>query len=306
VLSINTIRGAVRAAQNGEESGWKILYEQYFLKMFCVALRISNSISDSKDIVHDSFLTAFLRLGQLKDATKFEGWLKKIVERNSFRLLDIKRKTNPDFNLAADFVDIRDQIEAESERLMLNNRLYRHLEKLPEGLLITLMLRYFSTHHSYQEISEILCIPIGTVRSRLNEAKAKLTARWKDDIDVGLDYQRLNQEWNRFYYELYGGLHFAESERNRFINHLGKNVKIYFPEAPVPMGHRAFENLIIDDHLHGSHLKPLEVFSCGNISIVESEHFNSVEHPNHCPSRSIQILIRKKDKVDRMNFYLQN
>lgn len=304
--SAYTIQQAVRAAQNGDESGWKILYEQYFLKMICVALQISNSVSDSRDIVHDSFLTAFLRLGQLNDPASFESWLKRIVERNSFRFLNNKTKSHPDLNHLPDFIDIRDQVERKSEHMMLNNRLYKHLEQLPEGLLATLILRYFSSYHSYAEISEILSIPIGTVRSRLHEAKTRLTASWKEDVDGEADHQRLNQEWNRFYYDIYSGLHFTASEKSRFLHHLGKSVKIYFPGGSLHIGHHAFENLIIDDHKHGSHLKPLEVFSCGNISIVESRHFNSMEHPDHCPSRSIQVLVRKKDKVDKMNFYLQD
>ncbi len=43
--------------------------------------------------------------------------------------------------------------------------------ELPETLRVTAMLRYFGSYASYEEISAILGVPVGTVRSRLNQVK---------------------------------------------------------------------------------------------------------------------------------------
>jgi len=48
------------------------------------------------------------------------------------------------------------------------------LDHLPQPLRVTVMLRYFGSYDSYDEVAAILGVPVGTVRSRLSEARARL------------------------------------------------------------------------------------------------------------------------------------
>ncbi len=60
------------------------------------------------------------------------------------------------------------------DRLALREWVWTALSALPEVLRVTAMLRYFGSYATYEEISAILGVPVGTVRSRLNRVKVKL------------------------------------------------------------------------------------------------------------------------------------
>ena len=59
-------------------------------------------------------------------------------------------------------------VEEAIERLALREWVWAALYELPEVLRVTAMLRYFGSYSSYEEISAILGVPVGTVKSRLS------------------------------------------------------------------------------------------------------------------------------------------
>lgn len=295
---------AVRAAQNGEESSWGLLYQYYNPKLYAAALAICAALPESKDLVQDTFLAAYLKLSQLKDAENFEGWIRKILERNCYRVLSKNReKKKEDFgSIAAS--ELIDDIEKRFDQPFYHSQLYKALTELPETLLSTLLLRYFSSYSSYRDIADIFSIPIGTVRSRLSEAKQKLIEKWNKPSGGNFNAFHESNTWNQFYYEVFSGAHHSETDRKKLLSHLGKNVRIVFSGGISHVGSGAFENLIIDDHKHSSWLTPVKVISCGNLSIIEIKHFNSVEHPNHCPPKSVAVLRREKSEVRKMTLHI--
>lgn len=299
------INELVSSAQNGDEWAWNILYQHYYPKLYVTALRICRSVPDAKDLVQDSFITAYLKLSQLKDAANFESWIRRILIHNAYRRITRNRKNESAdglYGIAED--ELRKHVETQLDQGPLNQKIYSVLMELSENLLIALLLRYFTKFNSYNDIATILSVPVGTVRSRLNEAKLKLTALWNQPLNKSIYNVDESQEWNHFYYEAYSNLHYKDSHKDMFLNHLGKNVKINFPGGKVGVGNTAFEKLIIDDKKHGSWLSPMQVLSCGNISIIEAKHFNSSAYPDHCPPKSVAVLYRKKKEVEKLNLHL--
>src|SRR5262249_53795488 len=65
-------------------------------------------------------------------------------------------------------------VEEELDQLALRSWIWAAIEGLSESLQLPLILRYFSGASSYEEIAAICGVPLGTVRSRLNQAKRKL------------------------------------------------------------------------------------------------------------------------------------
>jgi RNA polymerase sigma-70 factor (ECF subfamily) len=301
----NHIEEWIKAARAGDEQAWNVLYQQYYPRLYATAIQLCGNFPEAKDIVQDSFVTAWLKISQLKDPLTFGSWIKTILTRNCYqwRYKNKQRKAIDSGSIADEHL-IAYELEKELDHLLTEKRLYTSLTRLPEILRSTLLLRYFSAFQSYREISEILSIPVGTVRSRLNEAKTKLLERWHQPPELDVSVIREGHEWNEFYYQAYSGLHFHDDQKNRLINHFDRSVQIVLPSGQSKIGSRVFENIIADDKRVGSYLTPVNVVSSGNISIVEIKHHNSAEHPHHCPPRSVTILFRKKREVNKMNLHL--
>jgi len=305
VLTQANILEWVRSARAGEEAAWNILYKKHYPGAWAVALSICGNTPFAKDAVQDAFVIAYLKLHQLKDLSAFGSWLNKIVTHNCYRALsreNVKKKV--------DMLPVQpdtwweDQVNSRFEQLSAQSRIYAAMVQLPESLRITLFLRYFSGYQSYEDIANILCVPIGTVRSRLNQAKLKMAEHWQQNREADESIFRESEEWNHFYYSAYYSIHDHDHYKNKFVEHLHKNIRITVANDQSSTGRNIFEGIIEADRKVGSRLEPIQVLTCGHLSVVEVRHFNSNEHPDHCPPGSISVLYRDKGKVDRMNLYM--
>lgn len=280
----------VKAARAGEMAAWNVLHQFYYPRLLNIALHYCGNTATAKDLVQDTFVTAFLKLYQLKDASLFGAWIKKILVRKCYRttLYDSLPET--------EFIAWEQQLE-EAEK---QTKLQAALAGLPEVLRTTLLLRYFSGRQSYNEIAEILSVPVGTVRSRLNEAKAKLSAAWHQPGQ----YTNDQDAWNQFYQETLSGLHHNAEQRRIFLEHLQQSTRVAAPgNQLINNGRDFFEGLVANDQACGSWLKPEDIISSGSVTVIEQKHFNSPEHPHHCPPSCVVIIYRKKEKADRVHIH---
>jgi len=292
----------VKSAMAGNEAAWHQLYNDQFPGLYAAALKICRDVDLAREMVQDSFVTAYLKLPQLKEVGAFGGWIKKILIHNCYR-------QNRRHKTAVSFVDESFQLSTgdlnrKMDRIYAHQQLYAAIARLPLTLSTALMLRYFSDHSSYVEIAAILEIPVGTVRSRLNQAKQKLAEYWQLPVEADPKAVREAEEWNEFYYASFSAMHYKDQPRNRFLGHLHDEVEISLAEGPVHRGRGVFERMLINDWSAGSWLVPTNVISSGTLSIIQSTHFNSKENPGHCPPRSILILNRNKRNVHKMSLYV--
>jgi len=293
----------VRAAQSGDSTAWNVLFHYHYPSLTATALKICNDIPLAKDAVQEAFIKAHLKLKDLKNAAAFDGWIRTIVVHNCYRAQQQNRNTyHPSTPVETDGW-CEDVLNEKLDKLYADSRLYATLSRLPDTLQTVLLLRYFSEFHSYEQIATILSVPVGTVRSRLNQAKQKLAAEWEQQAETNLAFLRHSQEWNHFYHSHFSAVHCHDTYKNQFVDHLEKNVQLTVNSGAPNTGSVLFEKMILDDRKAGSWLTPANVVTSGNISIIESTHFNSAEHPDHCPSRSILILHRQGRKVARMHFH---
>lgn len=283
----------VNAARAGEQSAWNTLYQYYYPRLLNTALYYCGNSPETKDLVQDCFITAFLKLSQLKDASAFGAWLQKILVRKCFRA---QKKIQPEYLEMAD-----DSWEEEAEKHM---RLQTAITTLPEVLRTTLLLRYFSGRQSYDEMAQILTVPVGTVRSRLNEAKSRLSVAWLKPMTGSATVIKEQDDWNQFYHETLTGLHHNAEQRRIFLEHLQQHTKVIPPDKSlINDGRHFFAGMVANDQACGSWLKPLNIISSGEVTIIEQAHYNSPEHPNHCPSACVVILYRKQAKAERIHIY---
>lgn len=302
--NLPTVHEWVRAAKAGEDAAWTGLYRQYYPGTYAVALRICGNPMAAEDAVQDAFLTAYLKLAQLTDPSAFGGWLKKIVTHACYRALQRNRSTERLDGIPPETDRYwHDEINQTFDQLSTQSRLSSALAQLPDVLRSTLLLRYFSTFQSYEEIAAILGVPVGTVRSRLNQARLKLTEQWHNHPDVSEFRASESDEWDGFHRSVYGGMHQSDECKNQLLDHLHKHIRITRADGNVFTGSLLLERMVADDRNVGSWLKPITVVSSGTITIIEASHVNVPEHPDHCPTASVAVLHREQGKVNQMRLY---
>ncbi len=171
----------VERAAAGDREARRELFERFREAAYGVALRITGRSEDALDVVQDSFIRAFERLGDFQQEAGFQTWLLRIV---SNRALDILRARKVRLAIPLDGGDDEPRYEPatddgaalpgdELERGELAGRLRRAIEALPPDQRAVFAL-YATGDMTYGQIAEALGIPIGTVMSRLYHARRRL------------------------------------------------------------------------------------------------------------------------------------
>ncbi len=184
---ISTMEEAVKAARVGDRAGQAYLYEKTYKKAYYVALKYTNNEDDAYDVIQDAYMKAFSRINQLDNDTKFDKWLNSIVV---YTALDSKKKKKPelftDVSAVEDF-DVIERFEADSsmqpEVVMDQNETARLVKKIINELSNeqkTVVTMYYMQELSVKEISKILNIPEGTVKSRLKYARKNIEIKVKE------------------------------------------------------------------------------------------------------------------------------
>lgn len=120
------------------------------------------------DIVQESFIKAYTNLNGFDIKKKFSSWIYRIIHNEAINLIN-KRKKQVSLYKDTDY-DSGINIEDEFVKKELENRTHNCLSKMPVIYREPLSL-FFLDEKSYEEISDILRIPMGTVGTRINRAK---------------------------------------------------------------------------------------------------------------------------------------
>jgi RNA polymerase sigma-70 factor (ECF subfamily) len=150
-------------ARSGDESAFQWLLARYRSRAVRLASHILHGSEEAEDAAQEAFIRAFREIVHFREDSGFYTWLYQIVSRICFdrlRLSRFKQETSlPD--------DRSTSIDTNSDARLLVESL---LGRLSPPMRATLVLREIEGLE-YEEIAEILRIPVGTVRSRLNSAR---------------------------------------------------------------------------------------------------------------------------------------
>jgi len=171
--------------------------------LYGTAVRLTRNSADAEDLVGEAVAKAFASLHTLKDRQAFRGWLFRILS-NSFITECRKRKIRSETPLTTEADDgndgefwLFDKLHqpfllwwGNPEQQFLNNLLrddlIKAVDELPENFRIVLVLAEVEGFN-YQEIADMLELPIGTVRSRLSRARSMLQKTlWEHANDRGI------------------------------------------------------------------------------------------------------------------------
>ena len=135
------------------------------------AYRFCGNATDAEDLTQETFQVAFEKFSQLKDRSKCKSWLFMIMRRLYLKEVQrSKRYTLTDFDEGYYNLGPLANLDTDQLRHVINGELQNILDKLDERYKIPLVLSYLGDF-SYQEIADMLNIPLGTVMSRIARAK---------------------------------------------------------------------------------------------------------------------------------------
>ena len=179
---MKTIKELVLSAKNGNKKAFDKLYELTHNDVWYNCLSLLKDEENAKDIMQETYITAFLKLDTLNDEQKFCGWITSIAVNKCKNKLKGKVEYQIDDEVLI--------TEAETDELMLPEEYITKAEKRKVLLQImedtlsfnqyqTVLMFYFD-EMSISEIAQGLEISEGTVKSRLNSSRAKMKTAIED------------------------------------------------------------------------------------------------------------------------------
>lgn len=182
----------VKKARQGKTRAYAELLGYYKEPLFYMLLRMVGNKEDAEDLTLEAFEKAFRKLSSYMPGFAFSTWLFKIATNCGIDFLRSKRNQSKhltihasgsynDYGSETPVILEEDELNPE-ERVIKNQQfaiLRKLIEKMPPDYRRILTLRYFE-ELSYNEISEKLDVPIGTVKTRLFRSKELLESMLKD------------------------------------------------------------------------------------------------------------------------------
>ena len=179
---MKTIKELVLSAKNGNKKAFDKLYKLTSNDVWFTCVSLLKDEENAKDIMQETYITAFLKLDTLKDEEKFCGWLTAIATNKSKNKLKGKVEYQIDDEVLI--------AETETDELMLPEEYINKAEKRKVLLQIIedtlsfnqyqVVLMFYFNELSIAEIAQALEISEGTVKSRLNSSRAKMKTAIED------------------------------------------------------------------------------------------------------------------------------
>ena len=168
----------VQKAREGDTRAFAELVRAHQQFAYHVALRALNNTQDAEDIVQEAFVKAWESLTSFRHDSRFRTWLYRIVMNLCYNQLPRLRKDINALDQDSIHLELSDTNLDMDPVLRLEGKetltfIQQQIKYLPDQYRIMLLLRY-QQGCSYAEISEILDVPLGTVKTGIFRARERL------------------------------------------------------------------------------------------------------------------------------------
>jgi len=153
--------------------------------LYNFALRLTSDPNDAEDLVQDTVVKAYRFFGSYEKGTNAKAWLFRILKNsyiNNYRKKS-KKPQQVDYDEVATFYETvraertdTSDLEDQMYRVLMDDDITGALEQLPEDFR-TVVLLCDVEGFTYEEIANMLDVPIGTIRSRLHRGRNLLKAQ---------------------------------------------------------------------------------------------------------------------------------
>lgn len=178
----------VKRAKKGDGKAYDELNRLYKDAVYSIIYRMVHNRQEAEDLTQEAFIKAYNSINSFNEEYAFSTWLFKIATNNCIDFFRKRKLRTYSMEKTVKYKDDEIQIEyadpnptAEKELLSSEkSRMIKHaVEKLPEKYKTAIVLRHHE-ERSYEEIAEILNLPLGTVKARIFRAREMLKKSLKD------------------------------------------------------------------------------------------------------------------------------
>lgn len=176
----------VEGLARGETACFEVLVKRYQDRVYGFCLRILDDASEAEDVAQDVFLTIYRHADRFRGESLFSTWLFRIAKNQSLnRIKYLERRGRQAKRALGDaqqerVASIQEREERRPDALVESEQraalVQRAIATLAEEHRVVLVLRDLEDL-SYEEISEVTGLPIGTVKSRIHRGRTALAER---------------------------------------------------------------------------------------------------------------------------------
>jgi len=177
--------------RHGNRPAFTILVSRYERELYHFLVRFLGDRAAAEDVFQETFLQVHQSADQFDPQRRFRPWLFTIAANKARDLVrsqarrptnPLQASINPTDDDSGEYLDLMQAVESFPEAPLEHRELQQAVQKtvmsMPDHLREILLLSYFH-QFPYKQISDILDIPLGTVKSRLHAAVAHFAERWK-------------------------------------------------------------------------------------------------------------------------------
>lgn len=170
-MKVETI---VSKIKNGDAQAIRFVYELFYVPVYKTAYHITNDAGLAEDTVHEVFLKLPSKISQLEDPSRLEAWLCRIAVNTARDIIRLRSRNTLLGEARGIYSD--NQLFFPETALLINEErrdIKRQVESLRPEHRQVIYLKYYR-EMSYEEISSVLDVPVGTVKSRLFHARQEI------------------------------------------------------------------------------------------------------------------------------------
>jgi RNA polymerase sigma-70 factor (ECF subfamily) len=184
-------QGLIDACLGGKTEAFGVLVRQYQDRLYPTVLHLCGCAEDAHDLLQETFLRAYEKLGKFHGESSFYTWIYRITVNLA---LSRRRRRRPVLRLGDDdrfggtepASDVKESDPSLPLERMERERIVRSaLNSLAAEQRVVVVMKEFDGLR-YEEIAAMLGIPVGTVRSRLHRARRELRERLHAFVDDDL------------------------------------------------------------------------------------------------------------------------
>ena len=172
----------ILAAQMNNKRAMEMLFTSSQRRIYLTAYSFLHNVDEAKDTVQEVFLRIYENIQKFDTSKNFFPWAYRITKNiclNRLQLKENKNQSLPDWEIVSAKTKDPSAIYQQTEEIKKIKEAVSRLDGPHREIII---LKYFE-EHSYKEMAEILDISIGTVMSRLFNARKKLSKLLENDFD---------------------------------------------------------------------------------------------------------------------------